>query len=415
MALDLLLLYEDTAWQHLWPLSATRPVYDIRVGAFRMWEKQRRAFEPERWAVSAGTGREAITRAFADRNGVADSAIETAAGGEVLWWNGAAFPPRALPVLTGETAGLRLLGSGGRVVGLLHRAGTVTPAEARRLLDGNTALPGGWGEEQLEIECLSAPWDLLRQLHTELDRDLDVRLHDVARSARFAGVHIEGSGFATAHGVHIDPGVVIDTRPGPVFLHEDVRIEALTHVVGPAYIGPRSQLLGGRISTVAMGPECRVGGEVDTVLFQGYGNKRHQGFLGHAVIGEWVNLGAMTTNSDLKNNYGSVRVWIDGRTVDTGEQKIGCFLGDHVKTGIGTLLTTGAVVGPGSNLFGGGVFTPRYLPGWSWWNGDATISHQWDKFLETARTALSRRGEVLGDAQFAALREAFDNGPTTSS
>jgi UDP-N-acetylglucosamine diphosphorylase/glucosamine-1-phosphate N-acetyltransferase len=415
MALDLLLIYEDESWQKLWPLSAARPVYDIRVGAFRMWEKQRHAFQPRHWAVSAGSGRTAVTRAFSQRNGVPDSAVETPARGVVLWWNGAAFPPRVLPALTANGTGLRLHTRDGRVVGLLHNAGSVTPAEARRLLESGSELPAGWGEERVETGCLSAPWDLLHYLHQELDRDLDVRLHDVARSQNFTGVHIEGTRFATGHGVQIDPGVVIDTRPGAVFLHEEVRIEALTHLVGPAYIGPRTQLLGGRVSTVAMGPECRIGGEVDTVLFQGFANKRHQGFLGHAVIGEWVNLGAMTTNSDLKNNYGTVRVWLEGRTVDSGEQKVGCFLGDHVKTGIGTLFTTGCVVGPGSNLFGGGAFTPRYLPGWSWWDGETTVGHQWEKFLETARTALGRRQETLDDAQAAALREAFDNGPTTGT
>jgi UDP-N-acetylglucosamine diphosphorylase/glucosamine-1-phosphate N-acetyltransferase len=416
MEFDLLVLFEDPEWKNLWPLSAARPVYDLRVGAFRMWEKQRRALKANNWAVSAGLGRgrEACTTAFAKRNGVAEVPGEVKARGEVLWWNGAAFPPaQSLPALVGETAGLRLRNDGGRVVALRHKFNAVSAAEAHRLLDGDTVLPPGWSEEQIEVVCLSALWDLPLLLGTELERDLDQRLHDVARSPRLNGVHIQGEHFSTAHGVEIAPGAVIDARPGPVFLHEDVRVEAHTHLVGPAYIGPRSELLGGRITSVAMGPECRVGGEVDTVIFQGFANKRHQGFLGHAAVGEWTNLGALTTNSDLKNNYGPVRVWQDGQEVDSGEAKVGCFLGDHVKTGIGTLITTGCVVGPGSNLFGGGVFTPRFLPGWSWWDGSTTRCHQWDKFLETARIAVSRRDESLSEDQVSALREAFENGPTS--
>jgi hypothetical protein len=172
-------------------------------------------------------------------------------------------------------------------------------------------------------------------------------------------------------------------------------------------------LLGGRIATVAVGPECRVGGEVDTAILQGFSNKRHQGFLGHAIIGEWVNLGAMTANSDLKNNYGNVRVWADGADVDSGESKIGCFLGDHVKTGIGTLLTTGCVVGPASNLFGGGMVAPRFLPGWSWWDGDKVVPHDWEKFLNTARLAMARRDEKLDQETEIALRQAYQTGPTS--
>jgi UDP-N-acetylglucosamine diphosphorylase/glucosamine-1-phosphate N-acetyltransferase len=182
-------------------------------------------------------------------------------------------------------------------------------------------------------------------------------------------------------------------------------------VVGPAWIGPGSHVLGGKLTSVALGPHCRVGGEVESTVFQGYGNKRHQGFLGHAAVGEWVNLGALTANSDLKNNYGPVRVWVHGVETDSGESKVGCFLGDHVKTGIGTLLTTGAVVGPGSNLFAGGRFTPRYLPGWAWWDGEATVPHRWDKFLATARTAMGRREVALTPAYEAALHAAWKRGP----
>jgi hypothetical protein len=129
------------------------------------------------------------------------------------------------------------------------------------------------------------------------------------------------------------------------------------------------------------------------------------------VVGEWVNLGALTTNSDLKNNYGSVRVWVEGEERDSGESKVGCFLGDHVKTGIGTLIATGSVIGPGSNLFAGGQLTPKQLPGWSWWDGKRNVGHEWEKFLGTAKIAMDRRGRELTAAEEASLRAAWDAGP----
>jgi hypothetical protein len=169
-------------------------------------------------------------------------------------------------------------------------------------------------------------------------------------------------------------------------------------------IGPGTQLLGGAIGGSTFGPECRVAGEVEACVWQGYANKRHHGFVGHSVIGEWVNLGALTTTSDLKNNYGNVRVWVDGRELDSHSAKVGAFVGPHVKTGIGTLLPTGATVGAGANLFGGGRFAPKQVPSFAWWDGEAFAEHELERCLATARIAASRRARALTPAAEAALR-----------
>jgi len=146
---------------------------------------------------------------------------------------------------------------------------------------------------------------------------------------------------------------------------------------------------------------------VEASLWQGYGNKRHHGFLGHSIVGEWVNLGALTTTSDLKNNYGSVRVWVDGVEIDSGSPKVGALIGAHVKTGIGSLLPTGASIGVGSNLFGGGRFAPKATPAFAWWDGERAVDHEIDKFLATARIAMSRRSRTLTPADEAAQRALF--------
>jgi hypothetical protein len=126
----------------------------------------------------------------------------------------------------------------------------------------------------------------------------------------------------------------------------------------------------------------------------GYANKAHDGHLGHAYLGRWVNLGAETTNSDLKNNYGPVRLWTPDGERDTGTIKLGCLLGDHVKTGIGTLLNTGTVVGAGSNLYGAAM-PPRYVPPFSWGTGEALVPYRLEKFLEVAARAMARRDVEL--------------------
>ena len=112
---------------------------------------------------------------------------------------------------------------------------------------------------------------------------------------------------------------------------------------------------------------CRVGGEVEESIIHGYSNKYHDGFLGHAYVGEWVNLGALTTNSDLKNDYSSVSVVLDGKTpVSTGSTKVGALIGDHTKTSIGTLLNTGAYVGAMALIATNGKLLPKFIPSFAW-------------------------------------------------
>jgi UDP-N-acetylglucosamine diphosphorylase/glucosamine-1-phosphate N-acetyltransferase len=304
---------------------------------------------------------------------------------------------------------VRLVDSQGYVVGIWHRA-DVSSSRAMTFAEAGAPLPAEWRELPCDVLWVRNLWDLLTLLEREIERDVDA-LGDPSALPTLPQVHVLGPRVSVARDARVDPGCVLDARGGPIVIDSAASLAPFTHLEGPAIVGEGTQLLGGKLSRVAIGPQCRIAGEVEATIFRGYANKRHQGFLGHAVVGEWVNLGALTTNSDLKNNYGSVRVWVEGAEQDTGESKVGCFLGDHVKTGVGTLLATGSVIGPGSNLFAGGRFTPKQLPGWSWWDGERTVCHEWDKFLDTARTAMARRGRELTAAEEASLRAAWDAGP----
>ena len=140
-------------------------------------------------------------------------------------------------------------------------------------------------------------------------------------------------------------------------------------------------------------PLCRIGGEVEESIIQGYSNKYHDGFLGHAYVGQWVNLGALTTNSDLKNDYSEVKITLDGRTqLSTGSTKVGALIGDHAKTSIGTLLNTGTCVGAMTLLVTSGKLLPKFIPSFTWYLNDA-ITHGFGKesLYATARTAMGRR------------------------
>lgn len=220
-------------------------------------------------------------------------------------------------------------------------------------------------------------------------------------------VHHLGDGtVSVGRNVRIAPGVVLDTSAGPLRLDDDVEIRPFSYLAGPAYVGAGSTVLGGRFQAVSIGPRCKVHGEVEETVILGYSNKAHDGFLGHAYLGMWVNLGALTTNSDLKNNYGPVRVWTPEGEADTGQSKIGCFLGDHVKTAIGTMLNTGTIIEAGANIFGG--MPPKYVPPFSWGHPDST--YQLEPFLETARTVMARRDMELTRRQQGLLETAWRAG-----
>lgn len=268
-----------------------------------------------------------------------------------------------------------------------------------------------WPETGLNGTVLRSVWELMAKNRDRLRADGE----GFADGGVPSGVdRIGGGAVSVGEGAVIEPGAVLDTRRGPVIVDAGARVQAPCRIAGPAYIGRRSTVLGGVLANVGIGPFCKVRGEVESTVILGFANKAHDGFLGHSVVGRWVNLGAMTSNSDLKNTYGTVRVEVDGTTIDTGLVKAGCLLGDHVRTGIGTLLDTGATVGAGSSLFGGGMM-PKDVPPFSWGGGGGSVDHRIDRFLETAARAMARRGVDLSAGNRRLFRRAFaDTAPQRS-
>jgi UDP-N-acetylglucosamine diphosphorylase/glucosamine-1-phosphate N-acetyltransferase len=188
-------------------------------------------------------------------------------------------------------------------------------------------------------------------------------------------------------------------------------VTAFSRLEGPCYIGPQVQVHGAKIRAgTSIGPQCRVGGEIEASILHGYANKYHEGFLGHSYVGEWVNLGAGTHNSDLRNDYGEVSVVVNGRATPTGLTKVGCFLGDHTKTGLGTLFNTGTSVGAFCNLLPAGRFAPKYVPSFtSWWNGALCEAFTLEQMLATAEIAMQRRGVTLTEAHRALYAWLLDD------
>ncbi|HUF66215.1 MAG TPA: putative sugar nucleotidyl transferase [Gemmatimonadaceae bacterium] len=248
----------------------------------------------------------------------------------------------------------------------------------------------GGGVVEIKGRWLNATWDLIATLGEQLAEDIPamaarLTIHNPAE-ARVLGEHA----VYCERGAHLEPWVVLDATTGPILVRGGASIAAFSRLVGPCYIGEGSTIIGDRVSTCSVGDVCKVRGEISNSILLGHSNKGHTGFVGHSYLGRWVNLGAGTTTSNLKNTYGNVQLAMPGGVHDTGQQFLGTFFGDHVKTGIGTMLTTGTVLGAGANVFGS-VPPPKRVPAFAWGEREPYGRFELAKFLEVAARMMERR------------------------
>jgi len=434
-----LYLFDDRVARGWEPFALTRPVGELLFGALLLRERIERALgSPARAYLRTG-GLADFEEAEVPPVVDADSHYPGAADTGALLLSTRYVPPLPVP---GEAAGIReILGdlekSGGVppgglalqvegvLVGWLLPIGAMFPSEAE-LLDASPRAPGSDSEAEPEPgstgrdpaielpgEVLENPWQLLDRHPDRLLRDLTgPEVRQVVPDARplgdLPGVHRVGPHPVTVEeGVEVGPQVVLDTRAGPIHLAPDSRLHPFTLLRGPARIGRGSELLGGSFETLVCGPVCKLRGEISSSIVLGYSNKAHDGFLGHSILGRWVNLGAFTTNSNLKNNYGTIRIGTAEGEQETGLLKLGMFLGDHVKTGIGTLVNGGTSVGAGTNLFGSQP-PPKWVAPFRWGGGDGLRPHRLEPFLRTAEAAMGRRGVTLTDGHRRFLSRAWE-------
>ncbi len=240
-------------------------------------------------------------------------------------------------------------------------------------------------------------WDAVLYTGRQIERDLPDVSFGLTGSIHESAILVTPDQIRMNSGAVCRAGAVLDASAGPIILDTDVRIDIGALIQGPVYIGPGTVVNPGAKlrSNVSLGPRCKVGGELEDVIIQGYSNKQHDGFLGHSFLGEWINLGANTNNSDLKNNYGTVRFQFPDQPIQSGEPFLGLMMGDHSKSGISTMFNTGTYVGLGANVFGS-EFQPKHIASFSWGN---TQRVDLSKFLDTCRKVKKRRQLSLSDAE----------------
>ena len=260
-------------------------------------------------------------------------------------------------------------------------------------------------ELSIEGVMLRGTFDLLTALEELLPADCADFLAAPNDGVPVGSVVLGDPSHLISMGANVEPGVVFDMRNGVVVLDQGAEVRSGSRLEGPVYVGPATKILGGFVRASVFGTECRVRGEVAASVFLGFANKSHDGFVGHSIIGHWVNLGAGTTTSNLKNTYGPVRLEVDGERIDTGRINIGSLIGDHAKTAIGTMLATGTVVSAGANVFGTAT-PPKYVPPFAWGcQGSERMTE--DGFLRIAERVMTRRNVTFSTERRESLRRAF--------
>ncbi len=211
------------------------------------------------------------------------------------------------------------------------------------------------------------------------------------------GVHfVNKESIFIGEGCKISPGAVLDAGEGPIIIGNAVRILPNSVILGPCFIGDNCIIKAGAkiYEHNSFGEYCKVGGEVENSIIQSYSNKQHEGFLGHSFLCEWVNLGADTNTSDLKNTYGNIKVMIEDEEFDTGRMFLGLLCGDHTKSAINTSFTTGTIAGIAGILVANG-FLPRFIPSFSWGGENKSSIYKINKAIEVAKIVMARRGKTL--------------------
>lgn len=398
-----LILFDDRSAREWEPFALTRPAGELLFGALTLRARAERVLATQ--CVGHVTAEH--LQGFQEEEAPPVLRDATAAGdGDRIFLLSRFLPEWGAELSRNGQPG-PILNAEGEVIGWLAPAGSPAP-DATFFEDPaeGSGEPGG----RLAGRVLERVWQLVSENPEQIARDIRA-LFDRPRAPQLPnGAYTWGEHplivDATAT---IEPGAALDTSSGPIWLDKGARVRAFSRLVGPAYIGPNSTVLGGPVEAVSVGPVCRVRGELAESICIGYVNKQHDGHIGHAYLGRWVNLGAETTNSDLKNNYGTIRLWTPEGDTDTGVIKMGSLIGDHVKTGIGLLLNTGTVIGAGSNLYGAEM-PPRYVPPFSWGTGEQLVEYRIDKFLEVAERAMSRRDVELSDSLREQLSRSWDRG-----
>ena len=398
-------IYEDSGYQWLEPITLTRPSFALWCGAERLCERQRRTLRPTElgfWVRPALTD---LWKHDAPGHPINDS--DWVRERSTVWINGRWLPE---PEVTIDAATPHVGQMNDQI------AYAVLPSGSAPTSADLDAWFGGW-KERLPSRTVGGAmvgylWDVVDHNAIALKQDGDwFRTERGARPIP-TQVAVEGPAhrLVIADGATVEPFVFAGTRGGPVMIDRGAVVHSFSRLEGPCYVGPGSWIVGAKLRAgSSIGPICRIGGEIEASIVQGYTNKYHDGFLGHSYLGEWVNIGAGTHTSDLRNDNEMIRVHVNGQRVATGRNKVGSYIGDHTKTGLSALLNTGSTIGAFASVLPSGSLLPTLVPSFCQVH-HGQVQEVWDlrKVFSTTARVMQRRGRTLTDTLRDFYYDLFD-------
>jgi UDP-N-acetylglucosamine diphosphorylase/glucosamine-1-phosphate N-acetyltransferase len=406
-------LFEDLYFDHFEPLVFTRPTYNLFCGMLRMRDKVRRAYpEPEIVFHTRGY----LEAFLGEKN--PKYKVNTIDDNDCLFINGRIFAHDDLPKIIDLKNKTNKLYMNGETIIAARVSGKKLDELKSGMHDLFTVSNfDGLPVEQVDVKYATFIWDLVHGNKREIIKDFELFIKqynltqkDFIQGKVYEGVHmIEPASIIIREGAVVYPGTVLDATEGPIFIDRNAIVYPNAVIQGPVYIGEQTKVKAGAnlYDGVSTGKVCKVGGEIEASIIMPYSNKQHSGFLGHAYLGSWINIGADTNSSDLKNNYGTVKITLNGDLIDSGHQFLGLIMGDHSKAAINSQFNTGTVVGFSCNIFSSG-FPKKYLPSFSWGGGDLTTTFDIEKSIETARRMVSRRSKTISEVEEKLFRKIFD-------
>jgi UDP-N-acetylglucosamine diphosphorylase/glucosamine-1-phosphate N-acetyltransferase len=402
-------LFEDPGYRKLLPLVWLRPVYDLQCGGTTLLQKIEAYYPKAHIDLMA----RAMLVPLLKKNHPARLVGRLSPAHTVLFINGRAVWDADTARRVAIEGPDEIFGNGDEIVAVRLNGNALESFRSSASPDGFFAwsrLPEKIQRTKVKTAVIKFPWDLVAHNSAAITDDFQRITKRVRSQGKvYDGVHLlRPENIFIGKGAQIKPGVVLDAEAGPIVIDEEAVIMPQAVIEGPAFIGAGSRIkIAAKIyGSTAIGPMCKVGGEVEGSIIHGYSNKQHDGFLGHSVIGSWVNLGADTNNSDLKNNYGNVRVYIDGEWIDSEKMFVGLTMGDHSKAGINTMFNTGTVVGVCGNIFGGS-FPPKWLPSFVWGGGAGLQEFDLQKAIDVARRVKARRKIELSTEEEELIERVF--------
>lgn len=401
-----LYLFEDNLVKNFLPLVHLRPVYDLRCGMLTLRERAVKYLSPVSLTLHV---RKYLTPLLSEENPGME--LNSIPSDPCVFVNGRCIlTPGLAKILKKSSTADCVFVMKDEVVAA--RLGKENLSRLKGRSGGDaldfSSLPNVQ-RIAVEAELARYPWDLVYANEAVLQTDFGILARrGVTRkgSLHKSAVLLGKKEISIGKKSRIDPGVVLVADNGPILIGNDVHIHAGAVIEGPCFIGDGSIVkIGARIyGNTTIGPACKVGGEIEHAIIHSHSNKQHDGFLGHSYIGQWVNLGAGTTTSNLKNTYGNVKVEMNGTRVDTGKTFLGVIAGDHVKTGINMSLDAGTIVGTSSSIYGSKL-PPKSIRPFSWGESGNLTDYAVDKALAVAVKVMARRKVQASRAYQDAFRE----------